>query len=56
MALVIWPPRGRPIHMLKRALYCKKCLKSDRTKRRPDLIRLRVRGTPDPTSRAAAIR
>ena len=55
LALVIWP-RERPVHTLKRALYCAKCLKSDRTKRRPDLIGLRVRGTPDPTSRAAAIR
>ena len=55
LALVIWP-RERPIHTLKRALYCAKCLKTYQTKRRPDLVGLRVRMSPDPTSPAAAIR
>jgi hypothetical protein len=55
LALVIWP-RERPIHTLKRALYCSKCLKMYQAKRRPDLIGLRFRVTPDPTTPAAAIR
>ncbi|SHN80985.1 hypothetical protein SAMN05444170_4570 [Bradyrhizobium erythrophlei] len=49
LALVIWP-RERPIHTLRRALYCAKCLKNYQRKRRPDLIGLRVRQNPDPTS------
>jgi hypothetical protein len=49
LALVIWP-RERPVHTLKRALYCGKCLQTSQTKRRPDLIGLRERVTPDPTS------
>jgi hypothetical protein len=53
LALVIWP-RERPIHSLKRALYCAKCQKTYQTKRRPDLIGLRFRIAPDPTTPAAA--
>lgn len=55
LALVIWP-RERPIHTLKRALYCGACLKNYEKKRRPDLIGLRVRQNPNPTSPAAAMR
>jgi hypothetical protein len=55
LALVIWP-RERPIHTLKRALYCAKCRKGHGKKRRPDLIGLRVRPSGDPSAPARAIR
>ena len=55
LTLVIWP-RQRPIHTLRRALYCAKCLKRSEKKRRPDLMRLRTRAAPDPSSSAAAMR
>ena len=55
LTLVIWP-RERPVHTLRRALYCAKCLKTYEKKRSPDLIGLRVRVSPDPMSPAAAAR
>jgi hypothetical protein len=55
LALVIWP-RERPIHTIRKALYCAKCEKGHGKKRRPDLIGLRPRNEPDPSSPAAAIR
>ena len=55
LALVIWP-RERPVHMIRRALYCAKCEKGHGKKRRPDLISLRMRNEPEPTSPAAACR
>jgi hypothetical protein len=55
LSLVIWP-RERPIHTLRRVLYCAKCIKRSERKRRPDLIGLRVRKEPDPSSPAAAAR
>jgi hypothetical protein len=42
LADVIWP-RERPIHTIRRALYCAKCEKGHGEKRRPDLTALRVR-------------
>lgn len=56
LALVMIWPRERPTHSLKRALYCAKCLKTYQSKRRPNLVGLRFRVTPDPTSPAAANR
>lgn len=55
LALVIWP-RERPVHTLRRVLYCAKCAKRSERKRRPYLIRLRVRTEPDPKSPAKAMR
>jgi hypothetical protein len=55
LADVIWP-RERPIHTIQRALYCRKCDKGHGKKRRPDLLGLRLREEPNPTSPAAAIR
>jgi hypothetical protein len=55
LALAIWP-RERPMHTIHRALYCAKCQKGHGKKRRPDLIGLRIRKEPDPTSPAAAMR
>ena len=55
LALVIWP-RQRPVHTLRRILYCAKCLKRSQKKRRPDVIGLRVRQQPHPASPAAAMR
>jgi len=55
LALVIWPPE-RPVHTIRKALYCAKCEKGYGKKRRPDLIGLRTRNEPDPTSPAAAAR
>ncbi len=55
IALVIWPCE-RPVHTLRRILYCAKCLKRSEKKRRPDLIGLQVRVELEPTSPAAAIR
>ncbi|MGA2999620.1 hypothetical protein [Bradyrhizobium sp.] len=55
LALVIWP-RERPVHTIRRALYCAKCEKGHGKKRRPDLIGLRLGKVPDPTSPAAAMR
>jgi hypothetical protein len=55
LALVIWP-RERPIHTLRRALYCAECLKRSERTRRPDLIGLRVRPSNDPPSPAAVAR
>jgi hypothetical protein len=55
LALVIWP-RERPVHTIRKALYCAKCEKGHGKKRRPDLIGLRARTEPDPSSPAAAIR
>jgi len=51
LALVIWPR-----HTLRRVLFCAKCAKRSERKRRPDLISLRVRKEPDPSSPAAAMR
>jgi hypothetical protein len=45
----------RPIHTIRRALYCAKCEKGHGKKRRPDLIGLRLRKEPDPASPAAAL-
>jgi hypothetical protein len=55
LMLVIWP-RQRPVHTLRRVLFCAKCLKRSQKKRRPDLIGLRVRPTDGPTAPAAAAR
>lgn len=55
LALVIWP-RERPIHTLRRVLYCAKCLKRSERKRRPDLIKLRPRPSDDPSAPAASKR
>jgi hypothetical protein len=55
LALVIWP-RERPVHTMRRALYCARCEKGHGKKRRPDLVGLRLRKEPDPTSPAAALR
>jgi hypothetical protein len=52
---VVWP-RSRPVHTLRRALFCAKCRKRSDRKRRPDLIGLRPRKEPDPSSPAAAMR
>lgn len=55
LALVTWP-RSQAIHTLRRALYCAKCLKTSARKRRPDLVGLRLRETPEPSSPAVALR
>ena len=55
LALVIWP-RERPVHTIRRALYCAKFEKGHGKKRRPDLIGLRPRKEPDPSSPVAATR
>jgi hypothetical protein len=55
LAEVIWP-RERPVHTIRKALYCAKCEKGHGKKRRPDLIGLRLRNESDPSSPAAAIR
>jgi hypothetical protein len=55
LAEVIWP-RERPVHTIRKALYCAKCEKGHGKKRRPDLIGLRLRKEPNPTSPAAAMR
>nr|WP_311538551.1 hypothetical protein [uncultured Bradyrhizobium sp.] len=54
LALVIWP-REKPIHTLRRALYCSRCSRVHGKKRRPDLIGLRTRETPGPAAPAAAL-
>ena len=55
LAEVIWP-RERPVHTIRKALYCAKCEKGHGKKRRPGLIGLRLRNESDPSSPAAAIR
>jgi hypothetical protein len=55
LTLVIWP-RQRPVHTLRRVLFCAMCAKRSERKRRPDLIGLRVRKEPDPSSPAAAMK
>jgi hypothetical protein len=55
LADVIWP-RERPVHTLRRALYCRRCQTEYGTKRRPFLLGLRVRQKPAPTAPAAAAR
>lgn len=52
---VIWP-RERPVHTLRKALYCQRCMKEDGRKRRPDLLALRARETAGPTAPAAISR
>jgi hypothetical protein len=52
LALVIWP-RQRPIHTLRRVLYCAKCSKRSEKKRRPALVSLRTRPSDDPSAPAA---
>jgi hypothetical protein len=49
-------PRQRPVHTLRRVLFCAKCAKRSERKRRPDLIGLRIRPSDDPSSPAAAVR
>ena len=53
LALVIWP-RERPVHTLRRILYCAKCHNTYGRKRRPDLIGLRMRDEPGPKAPAVA--
>jgi hypothetical protein len=53
LTLAIWP-RGNPVHSLKRALYCRPCMKEHGKKRRPDLVGFRQRPEPDPVAPAAA--
>lgn len=55
LALVVWP-RERPIHTLKKALYCRRCQDVYGKKRRPDLVALRMREAPGPTAPAKAAR
>jgi hypothetical protein len=52
---VIWP-REKPVHTLKVLLYCGRCRTEHGTKRRPDLVGLRVRPEPEPSGPARAMR
>jgi len=52
LAEVVWP-RSRPVHTLRRVLFCAKCRKRSERKRRPDLIGLRARPSNDPPTVAA---
>ena len=54
-AEVIWP-RERPIHTLRRALYCRLCQAEYGRKRRPALVGLRMRNAPVPTAPASVTR
>jgi hypothetical protein len=51
LTLVI-QPRQRPVHTLRRVLFCAKCAKRSEQKRRPDLIGLRPRPSDDPSAPA----
>jgi hypothetical protein len=51
ITLVSWS-RDKPVHSLRRALYCKRCMEDTGKKRRPDLVSLRER-LPDPAAPAA---
>jgi Pyruvate/2-oxoacid:ferredoxin oxidoreductase delta subunit len=53
LTLAIWP-RGNQVHTLKSALYCRRCMKEQGKKRRPDIVGLRERPGPDPVAPAAA--
>ena len=55
LVLVIWP-REKPIHTLKRALYCARCQRDLGKKRRPDLVGLRMREQPGPAAPARSRR
>jgi hypothetical protein len=55
LSLVVWP-RDRPIHILQRALYCRRCQETYGKKRRPALTGLRVRDDPQPSAPAKAKR
>jgi hypothetical protein len=48
---VIWP-RERPVHTIRRALYCARCEKGHGKKRRPDLVGLRMREEPSRRQKA----
>lgn len=55
LTLVTWP-RSEPVHSLRRALYCRRCMAEYQKKRRPDLVGLRERPKPDPAAPARAAR
>ena len=55
LAEVVWP-REKPVHTLRKVLYCQPCLEQYRKKRRPDLVGLRVRDEHGPKSTAMAMR
>jgi hypothetical protein len=48
---VVWP-REKPVHTLRKVLYCARCKRERGQKRRPDLIGLRTRPEPDPEAPA----
>lgn len=52
LTLVIWP-REKPIHSLRKVLYCAPCLRTAGKKRRPNLVGLRMREEPGPAAPAA---
>jgi hypothetical protein len=55
LTLSVWP-RSRPVHTLRNVLVCGKCLEIWKKKRRPELVALKPRPLPEPTSSAAALR
>ncbi|WP_051310737.1 hypothetical protein [Bradyrhizobium sp. Cp5.3] len=55
LTLVVWP-RERPVHTIRRALYCGPCQRTAGRKHRPELIGLRPLDGPQPSAPVEAAR